>query len=254
MTQTLVTPARWLTGQLTIELIGCGGTGSSMLDELFRMHSLLTRLDHPGFQVRVWDGDEVSEANVGRQRFWPADVGWNKASLLVERYNSFGGTTWVAESRHLSRDDCKKLRPDLLISCVDDPQTRAMLGTVGAKLAVAKECLWIDTGNDHHSGQVILGHWAGRKRVKNGVPNVLDLYPTLRSQRADQRPSCSTEEALQRQDFGINQRVAAEGSGLIWQLLRHGALNRHGSFIYQREGEVLSLPISEAHWQTFEAA
>ncbi|HRQ66653.1 MAG TPA: PRTRC system ThiF family protein [Xanthomonadaceae bacterium] len=253
MPERLNVPSGWLTRPVEVELIGCGGTGSAMLDELFRMHSLLTRLDHPGLIVRAWDGDTVQPANVGRQRFWPADVGWNKAELLVSRFNSFGGTAWTSEARALDADACARLRPDILISCVDDPAVRVMIGRTGRKECRDPDCLWLDTGNDHDSGQVILGHWAGPEYVRDRLPNVLDLYPGLVKQRADQRASCSTEEAIGRQDFGINQRVAAEASGLLWRLMRHGSLERHGAFIYQAKGEVLPLLIGEQYWQSFAA-
>lgn len=253
MIERLVTPSGWLDRVVEVELIGCGGTGSAMLDELFRMHSLLTRLDHPGLMVRAWDGDTVQPANVGRQRFWPADVGWNKAELLIARYNSFGGTAWASEARALDVEACQRLQPDLLVSCVDDPAVRVMIGETGRQVCHDPDCLWLDTGNDQDSGQVILGHWGGVKNVQERLPNVLDLYPGLVDQRADRRASCSAEDAIGRQDFGINQRVAAEASGLLWRLMRHGSLDRHGAFIYQAQGEVLPLPIGERYWQSFAA-
>lgn len=244
-------PTEWATDVVKITLVGCGGTGSSMLDELFRMHMLLLRLDHPGLFVEAWDPDEVSEANIGRQRFWPADVGYNKAELLVNRYNSFGGTNWKAKGEMFSHQMCGALTSDVLLTCVDRPEVRAAIGKAGAKFGKRSSCLWLDTGNDDSSGQVILGHLAGRKSRKDALPNVFDLYPSLANQKSSARPSCSTEEALRRQDFGINQRVAGEASGLLWQLLRHGKLNRHGSYVYQEHGEVLPLPIGEEAWQAF---
>jgi PRTRC genetic system ThiF family protein len=227
-----------------------------MMDELFRMHSLLTRLGHPGLSVTAWDGDTVSEANVGRQRFWPCDIGWNKAMLLVDRYNGFGETDWRYEDRMLDEKTALRLRPDVLITCVDSPQIRVMVGEVG-RSRNQLEALWLDTGNDANSGQVILGHWSGcdfaEGQDDGRVPNVLDLYPTLRTQKDDNEPSCSVEEAITRQGFGINQRVAAEGSGLLWQLVRHGQIDRHGSFIYQESGEVLPLYIDDNQWRSFAA-
>lgn len=249
-------PSAWIDQPIRIELIGCGGTGSSMLDELFRMHSLLVRLAHPGLIVRAWDGDTVSEANVGRQRFWPCDVGWNKAELAVKRYNGFGDAGWAYVDRMLERHDAEHLRTDVVITCVDSPRVRAWLGEVGRERDKG-ETLWLDTGNDADSGQVVLGNWSGRTdRTKPGevrLPNVLDLYPDLANQTDDPRASCSVEEAIERQDFGINQRVAAEASGLLWRLIRYGEIDRHGSYIYQGSGEVLPLHIDEDQWQSFAA-
>ena len=250
MTVGLATPVHWVTQAIHVELVGCGGTGSAMLDELFRMHSLLVRLNHPGLRVRAWDGDRVSEANIGRQRFWPADVGWNKAEVLISRYNNFGDVNWAYESALTKADMKEWRRQDLIISCVDDPKVRVMIASAGRKSGNG-ECIWIDTGNDADSGQVVLGHWKGRSDKAGRLPHVVDLYPTLRKQKKVDADSCSTEEALLKQDFGINQRVAAEASGLLWRLLRHGGLNRHGSFVYQEHGEVIPLPICRDTWASF---
>ena len=131
-----------------------------------------------------------------------------------------------------------------------------MVGEMGRKSG-AREALWIDTGNDANSGQVIMGHWGGRnmrvKGIETVLPNVLDLYPGLKQQKGDEQASCSVEEAIDRQDFGINQRVAAEASGLLWRLIRYGKVDRHGSFIYQDRGEVLPLYIDDEQWQSFAA-
>ncbi len=84
---------------VTINLIGAGGTGSQMLTALARTDSALMNLGHPGFRVRVYDPDTVSANNVGRQMFFPSDVGQGKASCLVSRVNAGFGTDWEAEAR-----------------------------------------------------------------------------------------------------------------------------------------------------------
>lgn len=251
MKRTYYADPQWMERAIGIELIGCGGTGSSMLDELFRMHSLLIRLDHPGLSVRAWDGDEVTEANIGRQRFWPSDVGFNKAELLISRYSSFGGVDWRYQGRDVEQLDLVSMRTDVVITCVDRPEVRVMVGDVGC--AHGKSGLWIDTGNDDQSGQVVMGDWMGRSAKKANLANVLDLYPSLRTQKTDERASCSVEESISRQDFGINQRVAAEASALLWRLVRYGQINRHGSFVYQEQGEVIPLEIDEDIWRSFAA-
>ncbi len=223
-----------------------------MIDELYRMHALLVRLDHPGLSVRAWDGDEVSEANIGRQRFWPADVGWNKAEILISRYNNFGDVNWRFENRNISANDLRDMNPDLIVSCVDDPKARAVIAKSGRKKS--DQSIWVDTGNDSDSGQVILGHWRGRDDDQGLLPHVVDLYPSLKKQNKKDGDSCSTEEALVKQDFGINQRVAAEASGLLWRLFRHGGLERHGSFVYQTHGEVVPLMICRDSWESFSTA
>lgn len=53
--------------RVTVDVIGCGGTGSHILTGLARINMALAGLEHPGLQVRAWDPDEVSEHNIGRQ-------------------------------------------------------------------------------------------------------------------------------------------------------------------------------------------
>ena len=57
------------TNPITVNLIGAGGTGTQVLTALARMNHALTELNHPGFSVRLWDNDVVTEANLGRQLF-----------------------------------------------------------------------------------------------------------------------------------------------------------------------------------------
>lgn len=50
-------------------------------------------LGHPGgLEVTVIDSDQVSEANVGWQMFYPSDVGLSKATVLVNRINMAMGS------------------------------------------------------------------------------------------------------------------------------------------------------------------
>src|SRR5689334_2966599 len=63
---------------ITINVIGCGGTGSQVLNSLARMNSALKALGHTGLYVRAVDPDKVTEANMGRQLFSMADVGTYK--------------------------------------------------------------------------------------------------------------------------------------------------------------------------------
>ena len=63
---------------ITINLVGLGGNGLCMLNNLIKMHLTLRKLDHPGFQIRVYDPDIVEDHNVGRQMFSISDIGHPK--------------------------------------------------------------------------------------------------------------------------------------------------------------------------------
>ncbi len=241
-------PSSWLNRRINVVLLGCGGSGSEMIDELFRIHSLLIALGGTGLNVTAYDDDIVTEANIGRQRFWPCDVGHHKAEVLISRVNSFGGTDWTYKNKAFKH---KKITPtfisetDLLITCVDSPRIRAQIGKKANKLKDHHEVLWIDCGNDTHSGNVIMGHLCGR-RAELTLPNVFDIYPILSDMKDNETPSCSTQEALSKQDYGINRSVAREAGNLVWQLLRHGIVDYHGSYINIRNGSVTPLKIDAA--------
>ncbi|GAA5138609.1 PRTRC system ThiF family protein [Thalassotalea piscium] len=238
-------PNDWVNRPINISLVGAGGTGSALLTDLFQMSFLLNELSQQQvyFNVTVYDDDDVSFTNVGKQSFWNNDVGLNKAETLIDRFNSYGGLNWKAINKKF---DPKKFDPnkiDLLITCTDSAQFRACLGKTNQ--CDNHPLLWLDTGNCNHSGQVVLGY-LGQSIFT--LPNVYQLYPELSKIRDKPSDSCSHHEALSKQDWGINKKVALEASGLIWQLIRHGALERHGSFINLKDGYTTPLPIDPIHW------
>lgn len=250
MSLTFHAPESLITRRLRIAVIGAGGTGSEMLDGLARLELAICALGHPGFDVTVYDGDTVSSTNILRQRFLPGDEGVNKAEVLVHRYNMFFGVNWTAVPRNLNAKAIPaRFNPDLLITCVDKAAVRSQLAAAYRRQYLPT--LWLDTGNDSHQGQVILGHLG---RVNAGLlrlPNVLDLYPEIEMHAADldnDGPSCSAEESLSRQELPVNRAVALAGYSLLWNLLRHGCLNHHGTFIDIRAGRTSPLMIDPDAW------
>ena len=62
-----VTPKALTLRRVNLVLAGVGATGSWLLPELARLDRTLLHLGHPdGLHVVVWDGDTVTEANIGR--------------------------------------------------------------------------------------------------------------------------------------------------------------------------------------------
>lgn len=92
--------------ELTVNVIGCGGTGSQVLTALGRMSYALRKLGHPGLFVTAYDGDIVTDANCGRQLFSEQEIGCNKAEVLISKLNFFFGTKWDSVS-----DFYKEYRP-----------------------------------------------------------------------------------------------------------------------------------------------
>lgn len=219
----LTVPPSWLTRSVRIGVVGAGGTGSQFVDALASLDATLRRIGHPGFDVTVFDHDRVSNFNLGRQRFTAADVGLNKAVVLVHRVNLFHSLAWKAAPYAARAPQLGAF--DLVVTCVDTGRFRAAVGRYFRHRT--SETLWLDTGNSAREGQVLLGH-LGRTPGAFRIPNIADLYPDLETAADDDAPSCSTEEAITRQEFPINRMVANAAVELLWTLLRKGTIRHHG--------------------------
>jgi len=247
MKQTFIAPDWLLTRRLRVLLVGCGGTGSHLADGLASLNVTLVKLGHPGFDVTLADHDRVSPHNLGRQRFAAPDVGHNKALLLQHRINLFYGLDWNAHPHRVSPGEASRL--DVLITATDSALFRAAVGKHFRRRAT--HALWLDHGNGASTGQVILGHLSGTSSTDGlRLPNVFDLYPELADMAAADReaPSCSTEEAIQRQEWPINRAMAQAGLTILWNLFRAGELQSHGALVDTRSLHVSPMPIDPEAW------
>lgn len=249
-----ITEATLLGRQVKIALVGCGGVGAHVLSGLARLHTAIVALGHPGgIEVTVFDPDTVSQANVGRQAYSPADIGINKAVLSVHRLNSFYGLNWAAEPIRFPTPR-RKFIPDIAVSCVDTKAARREIADYCKNAGVS---YWLDFGNDLVTGQVILGQpmhrWEEKKKRPMRLPTVTELFPEIMDKNAveDNTPSCSLQESLERQDLFIGQSCAAFGLDLLWKLFRHGGIDNHGMFINLQSGRVTPLPVDKETWSRF---
>ena len=116
-----------LSQRVKVHLVGVGGNGAQMANCLARLDIAMRALGHLyGLHVTAFDGDRVSEANVGRQIYSPADVGLHKAVVTINRLNQYFGLDWDAVPRHYDtslvsdQGSC----PSIVISCVDSARAR----------------------------------------------------------------------------------------------------------------------------------
>ena len=248
-------PASLVEDVIKISVAGCGGNGSQVLSGLPRLHTALRALGHHGLTVTAYDPDTITEANVGRQLFSPADIGQSKAHTLIHRLNCYYGLDWEAVQGCL-RDDTNNVyrRTNFIIGCVDSIRSRQ-------QLARCRADYWLDLGNTDKKGQVILGELREPPRLQKAkgpdggvqevtmrrhrLPHVLDIFPELKKNtaREDDAPSCSLAEALDRQDLFVNQTVATFALQLLWKFIREGGLDIHDYFINLERWRVSPLPI-----------
>jgi len=245
---TYTCPEHLLNQRIAVALVGVGGTGSEVFDGLARLHHGLLALGHPGgLHVTAYDGDTVSESNIGRQRFAVCDVGLPKASVLVHRYNMFYGLDWKAVPNFMDADELGKANYDLLITCVDKAEFRAKVGQRNNGRWRNHPTLWLDMGNGRNDGQVILGHW-GRGTEALHLPNVFDLYPELATMpEDDDTPSCSLAEAIRSQNLYVN-KFASMGIALLWDVLTTGKLDRHGFYFDSSKMTMTPMMIDTMAW------
>jgi PRTRC genetic system ThiF family protein len=244
---------------VTINVIGCGGTGSQVLNSLARMHSALKALGHPGLFVRAIDPDKVSAANMGRQLFSPADINSYKCISLVGRINRFFGTDWegVPLSYH---SNSKTKTANITISCVDTGAARKEIKaalTKAFQVTVPKRVTnyayyephqepyerpyyWMDFGNMQDRGQVVIGTInkitqpkQSEFLCKDSLPTIDKLHPDIfkDNKKDDQGPSCSLAEALNKQDLFINTNLANMGLDILWKMFREMRIKYHGCYV-----------------------
>jgi PRTRC genetic system ThiF family protein len=85
---------------IRVLIVGAGGNGSAVLLGLPYLHQAMKVWGHAGgIHVMLADGDLVSKTNCIRQPFASADVGLNKAVVLINRVNLFWGLRWQAHRR-----------------------------------------------------------------------------------------------------------------------------------------------------------
>lgn len=242
-----ITPPALLQRRVNIALVGCGGNGSQMLTGLARLNHAMTALGHPGLQVRAFDPDTVSEANMGRQMFGEFDVGSSKAHVLVNRINAFFGLAWEA---HFGRFERMSYQPDIMIVCVDSAKARHEVAHLIAK---APPAYLMDLGNRASDGQVVLGQVAEPRSTHTPagsapLPNPYALFPELVNTTApeDDTPSCGLAEALARQELFINQAIVTPALSILWEFFRYGRLTWHGAFVNLRTGSMRPQMVKDA--------
>jgi PRTRC genetic system ThiF family protein len=240
---------------LRVLIVGAGGNGSAVLLGLPYLHQAMNVWGHAGgIHVMLVDGDQVTETNCVRQPFASADVGLNKATVLINRVNLFWGLRWQAHPEHFHKDSLRNnsAGPHLIIGCVD---TRAARQAILSAVTRANDSTvyWLDLGNNASSGQYVLGQPlnAANRRSAARLRTVAELYPEIVDAEAgeDPLPSCSAAEALERQEPFINQVLATSALAMLARLFHYGTLSHHGAFYNAQTGRMAALPADPRMWE-----
>lgn len=228
---------------LYVCLVGVGGTGSALALSLGR---LAYHLKEKGISVDMTlvDHDTVEEINLGRQAYCVAEQGWNKSETMAIRLNAAFGlniraapipfrasylTDWWFETK-AHRRHC------LLIGAVDNHLARYEMAK-----AVEKHhgrIWWLDTGNAHHNGQILMGN-LGQAQIQylnvnelgllNGLPAPHLQAPDLLEPDPLDNPalSCAELTAREEQSLTVNQMVAALATQYCYEFLVRGRVTAY---------------------------
>lgn len=249
------------TNPISVNLIGAGGTGSKVLTSLMEMNHSLCELGHPGLQVRLWDDDKVSNANLGRQLFASSEIGLYKSVALINRVNRFSGTNWKAETRKFNGLNSEELSDSnistIYITAVDNVSTRfevsKTLNSYTNQYHYRNQPkYWLDFGNSQYTGQVFLSTIgeinqpdSKKYTVVPCLPMITEEYGELlkTSELNDNTPSCSLAEALEKQDLFINSSLTTMGCSLLWNLFRNGRTSYRGFFLNLKDFRSQPVPV-----------
>lgn len=246
---------------VTVNLVGAGGTGSQVSTCLARLDVTLRALDHPGLFVTLYDPDEVTEDNIGRQLFSDSDFGLNKAVCLISRVNHFFGNDWRAVPGLFPasvKNAKKENLANITITCTDNSKSRLDMwnflktfrNTTGYT-DYETPLYWMDFGNAQTTGQVLMG--TVRKKIpqpKSGQYKTVESlkviteyvkYSTVKVEESG--PSCSLAEALQKQDLFVNSTLAQMGCNILWKMFRQGMIEHQGLYMNLDTMKVNPIPV-----------
>lgn len=198
----------------SVLVVGCGGTGGYVAEGL-------CRLLPENWEISLQDHDRVEERNLCRQNFFASDLGKFKSQALAERLS-------VNYGRAISYRVVPFIHamnyPQLIIGCVDNAAARKNLAH-----CAAYSTWWIDSGNGHHTGQVIVGNVNGgdfikgafRPGITRALPNPSTQLPAILIPAPDEiiRPDCATAVQREEQSPLINQMMAVVVLQAVYQLV-----------------------------------
>ncbi|MBD2429390.1 ThiF family adenylyltransferase [Phormidium sp. FACHB-1136] len=240
----------------TIELwiIGCGGTGSFLVQLLCRIALALTAQGRTTRLVLV-DPDQVEAKNVTRQCFCEAEVGLNKAQTLALRYSAAFGVAIEAIAEPFRPSmlwDSRYETLQILCGCVDNAAARQSIAEAieAPRYHSLASPWWIDGGNSQHHGQVLVGNRKSTDPKDYAIDTVCRALPIPSVQAPDllvPRPeeqgpsglSCAEMAMAQAQSLLVNPQVATLMGRYVVDLLNN-TLTQFATHFDQQTGTMIS--------------
>jgi PRTRC genetic system ThiF family protein len=234
-------------------IVGCGGTGSLVAEGLCRL------MINSDLTLMLVDFDRVEPHNLLRQNFFAGEVGKFKSQALAERlsrqYGRKIGYSVMPYERDMFDEPMgvgmyHKAMSLIIIGCVDTAEGRR---SIADSMIGNWNNWWLDAGNGHHSGQVLLGNTGQPDGLKESfdiashtvsklpLPSVqlpaLLIPPVEKTRPRDCAEAIEDDE----QSPTINQAMAMLVVDFIYRLLT-GTLTNMGAYIDLDAGTLQTVP------------
>lgn len=254
MTELTKTFDPWIMPEQVI-LVGCGGTGAQWARGIARLAYHLKTENKRLPRIHFIDPDVVELKNVGRQLFAPSDVGQPKAAVLAQRFNYAYGLDihWITAP--VAPEHLQGSR-SIVCGAVDNHTARRVI-------AEAQPALWIDAGNHHSNGQVIIGSTDDRVVIERELdkpdaicrhlPYPSLVFPDLLEPEApdDTDLPCAELIAANEQGLLVNDFMAAIGAQYLAKLLQREPIQSFATFVDIDTLAMRSLPITKANVEAY---
>jgi PRTRC genetic system ThiF family protein len=215
-------------------LVGCGGNGSHMADYISSACIALSQQGKEATAIFV-DPDSIESSNIPRQKFSTSEVNRNKAEQLALRYGAFRGIKITAYPQAFDHTLFSYYWNTLtiIVGCTDNgPARREIAQALETNRAhEVPRIWWLDLGNNHQSGQVILGSAPTPEQLNIAfslegkclaLPSPALVHPDLLQEEPKEMPQMGCAElAVQNQQLdSVNRVCAGWASSYLDQLLK----------------------------------
>ena len=238
-------------------VVGCGGTGSLVSEGLCRL------LINSDLMLMLVDFDRVEPHNLLRQNFFAGEVGKFKSQALAERLSrqygrKIGYSVMPYEcdmfDEPMGAGMYHKAMSLIIIGCVDTVEAR---NSIADSMNANLNNWWLDAGNGHHSGQVLLGNTGKPDGLKESfdiashavtkLPLPSLQLPALLIPPVEQTRPRDCAEAIEddEQSPTINQAMAMLVVDFMYRLLS-GTLTNMGAYIDLDAGTLQTVPATPA--------
>ena len=134
----------------TVTVIGCGGLGCFVIEELARMGV---------GRLCITDPDRFSTSNINRQLYGLMETtGRFKVEVAGERLDQIHGQTTVVAAKKKFQDAMQLLfeNTEVVVDCLDTPGERLKLSEICKKKRIRQTTVSISHASDYSVGFVIL--------------------------------------------------------------------------------------------------